>query len=62
MVTLNNFKLLHEIVNNNCKIGRAQTYTLVKIVGSKIFSGYLFCSDRSRTKKRGCRNKNSRNL
>lgn len=49
MVILNNFKLLHEIVNNNCKIGRAQTYTLVEIVGSKTFSGYLFCSDQSRT-------------
>lgn len=35
--------------NYNCKIGRAQTYTLVEIVGSKTFSGYLFCSDRSRT-------------
>jgi hypothetical protein len=49
MVILNNFKLLHEIVNNNCKIGRAQTYTLVEIVGSKTFSGYLFFSDWSRT-------------
>ncbi len=49
MVILNNFKLLHEIVNNNCKIERVQIYTLVEIVGSKTFSRYLFCSDRSRT-------------
>ena len=36
LAVLTSFRLLRKVINNNCRVGRTRTYTLVEIVGYEV--------------------------